>query len=45
MKRLTKIVATIGPASESDEMIEKLIEAGVDIFRFNFKHNSVGRSL
>jgi len=41
MKRLTKIVATIGPASESDEMIEKLIEAGVDIFRFNFKHNSV----
>ena len=41
MNKLTKIVATIGPASDSPEMIEKLIRAGVDIFRFNFKHNTV----
>ena len=38
-KNLTKIVATIGPSSESEEMIEKLILAGVDVFRFNLKHN------
>ncbi len=41
MNKLTKIVATIGPASDSLEIIEKLILAGVDIFRFNFKHNTV----
>lgn len=41
MEKLTKIIATIGPASESEEMIEKLILAGVNIFRFNFKHNTV----
>jgi len=37
----TKIVATIGPASEHREMIEKLIRSGVNIFRFNVKHNTV----
>lgn len=41
MTKLTKIVATIGPSSDSEEMIEKLINAGVNIFRFNFKHNTV----
>lgn len=41
MTKLTKMIATIGPATDSPEMIEKLIEAGVNIFRFNFKHNSV----
>ncbi|MCC6230088.1 MAG: pyruvate kinase [Phycisphaerales bacterium] len=35
---LAKIVATIGPSSESPEMVRKLIEAGVSIFRFNFSH-------
>ncbi len=39
--KLTKIIATIGPASESKEKIAKLIEEGVDIFRFNLKHNDL----
>ncbi|MBX3378919.1 MAG: pyruvate kinase [Phycisphaeraceae bacterium] len=34
----TKIVATIGPGSDSPEIVRKLIEAGVAIFRFNFSH-------
>lgn len=36
--RRTTIIATIGPASEKPEMIEKLICAGVDVFRMNFSH-------
>jgi pyruvate kinase len=39
MNKKTKIVATVGPASESAEIIEKLIDSGVNIFRFNLKHN------
>ncbi|MBX3384989.1 MAG: pyruvate kinase [Phycisphaeraceae bacterium] len=35
---LTKIVATIGPASSAPEKIEKLILAGVSVFRLNFSH-------
>ncbi|HMP60347.1 MAG TPA: pyruvate kinase, partial [Gemmatales bacterium] len=34
----TKIVATLGPATESPELIEKLIRAGADVFRLNFAH-------
>jgi len=34
----TKIVATIGPASESPEMLERLIRAGLDVARLNFSH-------
>jgi pyruvate kinase len=34
----TKIVATIGPASESAEMLERLLRAGVNIARLNFSH-------
>ncbi|MGI9258158.1 MAG: pyruvate kinase, partial [Gammaproteobacteria bacterium] len=34
----TKIVATIGPASESPEMLEQLIRAGLDVARLNFSH-------
>lgn len=36
-----RIVATIGPASESPAAIERLINAGVDIFRFNFSHGTL----
>ncbi len=39
--RRTKIVATIGPASESDEVLDGLIKAGVDVLRLNFSHGSV----
>jgi pyruvate kinase len=38
--RHTKIIATIGPASQSSEVIEQLIHAGVDICRLNFSHGS-----
>ncbi len=37
---LTKIVATIGPATESAEMIDRLIAAGVSVFRLNFSHGT-----
>ncbi len=36
--RKTKIIATLGPATESGEMIGKLIDAGVNIFRLNMSH-------
>lgn len=36
----TKIVATVGPASNSKEMLRKLIIAGVDVFRLNFSHGT-----
>lgn len=36
--RHTKIVATIGPVCDSPEQIKRMIEAGVDVFRFNMKH-------
>jgi pyruvate kinase len=38
--RRTKIVATIGPASGSSEMIRALAEAGMDAVRLNFSHGS-----
>src|SRR5688500_11103237 len=38
--RHTKIIATIGPASRSDEIIAQLIDAGVDICRLNFSHGT-----
>lgn len=36
--RKTKIVVTLGPATETEEMIRGLIEAGADALRFNFSH-------
>ena len=38
--RKTKIIATLGPASQSDAAIRELIDAGVDVFRFNFSHGT-----
>lgn len=39
-RRRTKIVATLGPASSSPEVIERLYRAGADVFRLNFSHGS-----
>ena len=40
MNRRTKVVATIGPASSSKEMLKNLIQEGVDVCRLNFSHGS-----
>src|SRR5687767_14193223 len=37
-RRRTKIVATLGPASDAPETIEALIRAGANVFRLNFSH-------
>jgi pyruvate kinase len=36
--RKTKIICTLGPATESAEVLRQLIEAGADVFRFNMSH-------
>lgn len=38
--RQTKIIATIGPASGTEEMLTSLFQAGTDVFRFNFSHGT-----
>ena len=37
-RKKTKIVATLGPACSTKEIIKKMMEAGVDVFRINFSH-------
>jgi pyruvate kinase len=40
MTRKSKIVATIGPASDSEELLEKMVLAGVNVARLNFSHGT-----
>jgi len=40
MHRRTKIVATLGPATDNPKVLEKMIEAGVDVVRLNFSHET-----
>ena len=38
--RKTKIVCTLGPATDNDEVLEKLVDMGMDVARFNFSHGT-----
>lgn len=40
MSRHTKIVATLGPASSTPEVLERMVQAGIDVVRMNFSHGS-----
>ena len=41
MLRRTKIIATLGPATDDESAIEKLIQAGMDLVRINFSHGKL----
>jgi len=41
----TKIIATLGPASSTKEIIHKMINEGVDVFRLNFSHSTQAEHL
>ncbi len=43
MTRKTKIVATIGPASDSRAVLEELMIAGLDVVRLNLSHGDISR--
>ncbi|MGD8926661.1 MAG: pyruvate kinase, partial [Thioalkalispiraceae bacterium] len=40
MLRRTKIIATLGPSTDDPKMLDKILEAGVDVVRINFSHGS-----
>ena len=39
--RKAKILATLGPASNTSNIIEKIFTAGADVFRLNFSHSTI----
>ena len=41
MQRATKIIATLGPASEKPEVLRDMIRAGLNVVRLNFSHGTV----
>ena len=45
MPRRTKIVATIGPTSDSPEVLRRLVEAGMDVARLGLAHGSLDESV
>ena len=45
MARRTKIIATIGPASESEEVLRGMIRAGMDVARGGLAHGSIEDAL
>ena len=38
--RKTKIICTLGPATDRDDVLKQLIENGLDVARFNFSHGT-----
>ena len=40
MTRFTKITASVGPASENEDIISRMISSGVNVFRLNFSHDT-----
>ncbi|MBL6630637.1 MAG: pyruvate kinase, partial [Ilumatobacteraceae bacterium] len=45
MTRRTKIVATVGPASESPDVLSAMVAAGCDVVRLNLSHGDVAGHL
>jgi pyruvate kinase len=43
--RRTKVIATLGPACGSEEVIQQLLTSGVDVFRLNFSHGTAAEKL